>query len=72
MKHLFTSLFLSCWVSLFSFFLSFQGDGGLPKTYKETLITKDIHEPGEYIGIMPAQDHKAWAKSSVYIKKKGK
>ena len=37
-----------------------------------TLITKDIHEPGEYVGIMPAQDHKAWAKSSVYIKKKGK
>ena len=42
MKHLFTSLFLTCWVSLFSFAQTIQGDGGLPKTYKETLITKDI------------------------------
>ena len=37
-----------------------------------TLITKDISEPGEYIGIMPAQDHKAWAKSSIFLKKRGK
>ena len=42
MKHLFTSLFLTCWVSLFTFAQTIQGDGGLPKTYKETLITKDI------------------------------
>ena len=37
-----------------------------------TLITKDIKESGNYVGIMPAQEHKAWAKSSVYIKKRGK
>lgn len=36
-----------------------------------TLITKDIKEPGNYVGIMPAQDHKDWAKSSVFIKKRG-
>ena len=37
-----------------------------------TLITKDIKEPGDYVGIMPAQSHKNWAKSSVFIKKQGK
>ena len=37
-----------------------------------TLITKDIKEPGNYVGIMPAQEQKDWAKSSVYIKKRGK
>jgi len=37
-----------------------------------TLITKDINEPGEYVGIMPAQEHTAWAKSSVFIKRRGK
>ena len=37
-----------------------------------TLITKDIQEPGDYVGIMPAQSHKNWAKSSVFIKKQGK
>jgi len=37
-----------------------------------TLITKNIEESGEYIGIMPAQNHKDWAKSSVFIKKQGK
>ena len=37
-----------------------------------TLITKDIKEPGDYVGIMPAQSHKDWAKSSVFIKKQGK
>ena len=37
-----------------------------------TLITKDIREPGNYVGIMPAQEQKDWAKSSVYIKKRGK
>lgn len=42
------------------------------KVGAHTLITKNIDEPGEYIGIMPAQEHKAWAKSSVYIKNKGK
>ena len=36
-----------------------------------TLITKDIKKPGNYVGIMPAQDHKDWAKSSVFIKKRG-
>ena len=35
-----------------------------------TLITKDILKPGEYIGIMPAQDKKDWAKSSIFIKKR--
>ena len=35
------------------------------------LITKDIEEPGDYVGIMPAQSHKNWAKSSVFIKKQG-
>lgn len=37
-----------------------------------TLITKDIKESGNYVGIMPAQDQKDWAKSSVFIKKRGK
>ena len=37
-----------------------------------TLITKNIKEPGNYIGIMPAQDKKDWSKSSVFIKKLGK
>jgi len=37
-----------------------------------TLITKDIQEPVDYVGIMPAQSHKNWAKSSVFIKKQGK
>jgi len=36
-----------------------------------TLITKDIKEPGNYVGTMPAQDKKNWAKSSVFIKKRG-
>ena len=33
-----------------------------------TLITKSIAKPGNYVGIMPAQEHKEWAKSSVFIK----
>ena len=37
-----------------------------------TLITKSISEPGNYIGIMPAQDSRDWAKSSIFIKKLGK
>ena len=36
-----------------------------------TLIIKDIKEPGNYIGIMPAQDQNNWAKSSIFIKKRG-
>ena len=36
-----------------------------------TLITKDIKKPGNYIGTMPTQDKKSWAKSSVFIKKRG-
>ena len=35
-----------------------------------TLITKSINKPGNFVGIMPAQDHKDWAKSSVFIKKR--
>ena len=35
-----------------------------------TLITKNISEGGEYIGIMPAQNPKDWAKSSIFIKKR--
>ena len=35
-----------------------------------TLITKDINQSGEYIGIMPAQEKKKWAKSSIFIKKR--
>ena len=37
-----------------------------------TLITKDIKESGNYVGIMPVQEQKNWAKSSVFIKKRGK
>ena len=36
-----------------------------------TLITKSIEEPGNYIGIMPSQSKKEWAKSSIFIKKRG-
>ena len=35
-----------------------------------TLITKNINKPGNYVGIMPAQDQKDWAKSSVFIKRR--
>ena len=35
-----------------------------------TLITRSINESGNYIGIMPAQKQKDWAKSSVFIKKR--
>ena len=35
-----------------------------------TLITKDINQSGEYIGIMPAQEKKKWVKSSIFIKKR--
>ena len=42
------------------------------KVGAHTLITKSISEPGEYIGIMPAQHHKDWAKSSIFIKNNGK
>jgi UDP-3-O-[3-hydroxymyristoyl] glucosamine N-acyltransferase len=35
-----------------------------------TLITKNISEGGEYIGIMPAQNPKDWAKSSIFIKRR--
>ena len=34
-----------------------------------TLITKNISKPGNYVGIMPAQDHKEWAKTATLIKK---
>ena len=34
-----------------------------------TLITKSISNPGNYIGIMPAQEHKDWAKTATLIKK---
>ena len=37
-----------------------------------TLITKDINSSGNYIGIMPAQNHMNWSKSAVFIKKRGK
>jgi UDP-3-O-[3-hydroxymyristoyl] glucosamine N-acyltransferase len=37
-----------------------------------TLITKNIEKPGNYVGIMPAQEHQDWAKSSVFIKKLSK
>jgi UDP-3-O-[3-hydroxymyristoyl] glucosamine N-acyltransferase len=36
------------------------------------LITKSISKPGNYVGIMPAQEHKDWAKSSVGIRKLSK
>jgi len=35
-----------------------------------TLITKSIKKSGNYIGIMPAQEQKEWAKSSVFIKRR--
>ena len=34
-----------------------------------TLITKNISKPGNYIGIMQAQDHKDWAKTATLNKK---
>ena len=37
-----------------------------------TLITKNIMQSGNYVGIMPAQEHDNWAKSSVFIKKLSK
>jgi V8-like Glu-specific endopeptidase len=42
MKQLFTTLFLTTIVSFSSSAQTIQGDGGLPKTYKTTLNTKDI------------------------------
>ena len=36
----------------------------------QTLITKSIDKPGNYVGIMPAQEQKDWAKSSVFIKQR--
>ena len=36
-----------------------------------TLITKNIKKPGNYIGIMPAQNQKDWAKSSIFNKNRG-
>ena len=35
-----------------------------------TLITKSIDKAGNYVGIMPAQEQKDWAKSSVFIKRR--
>ena len=35
-----------------------------------TLITKSINKAGNYVGIMPAQNIKEWAKSSVFIKQR--
>ena len=35
-----------------------------------TLITKSINKAGNYVGIMPAQNQKDWAKSSVFIKQR--
>ena len=35
-----------------------------------TLITKSISKSGNYVGIMPAQDYKDWAKSSIFIKRR--
>ena len=37
-----------------------------------TLITKSIKSSGNYVGIMPAQNHMNWSKSAVFIKKRGK
>ena len=42
MKQLFTSLFLTIFISVCSFAQTIQGDGGVPKTYKQILNTKDI------------------------------
>ena len=36
-----------------------------------TLITKNIKNSGNYIGIMPAQNQKDWTKSSIFIKNRG-
>ena len=36
-----------------------------------TLVTKNIDNPGNYVGIMPTQEQKDWAKSSIFIKKRG-
>ena len=36
-----------------------------------TLVTKNIDNPGNYVGIMPTQEQKNWAKSSIFIKKRG-
>ena len=35
-----------------------------------TLITKSIVKAGNYVGIMPAQEQKDWARSSVFIKQR--
>jgi len=35
-----------------------------------TLITKSINTPGNFVGIMPAQEQKDWAKSSIFIKRR--
>jgi len=35
-----------------------------------TLITKSIKDAGDYVGIMPAQKHQDWVKSSIFIKKR--
>lgn len=37
-----------------------------------TLITKSIKSSGNFVGIMPAQNHMNWSKSAVFIKKRGK
>ena len=42
MKQLFTTLFLTCLISGSFFAQTIQGDGGVPKTYKQTLNTKDL------------------------------
>ena len=36
-----------------------------------TLVTKNIDNPGNYVGIMPTQEQNDWAKSSIFIKKRG-
>ena len=42
MKQLFTTLFLTCLISGSFFAQTIQGDGGVPKTFKQTLNTKDL------------------------------
>ena len=42
MKQLFTTLFLTCLISGSFFAQTIQGDGGVPKTIKQTLNTKDL------------------------------
>ncbi len=42
MKQFFTTLFLTALISSSSFTQIIQGDGGVPKTYKDPLNTKDI------------------------------